>query len=76
MLLLGAVAVMVCCGAVAVMICVAAVAVCIRVAVVAVIVRAIVAIVVVIVCGFLHQWRRDTNTARGRHWHRGLHFTG
>ena len=67
MLLLGAVAVMVCCGAVAVMICVA---------VAVVVVRAVVAIAVVIVRGILHQLRRDTNTARGRHWHRGLHFTG
>ena len=76
MLLVGAAAVMICVGAVAVMICVATVAVCIRVAVVAVVVRAVVAIIVVIVCGILHQLRRDTNTARGRHWHRGLHFTG
>ena len=66
---MGAVAVMACFGAEAIMICVGAAAVCILVAVV-------VAVVVTVVCGVLHQLRRGTDTARGRHWHRGLHITG
>ena len=76
LLVFGAMAVLVCIGAVAFMICVGAAAVMICVAVAVFVVRAVVAIVVFVVCIVLHQLRRSTNTARGRHWYRGLHFTG